>query len=59
MGFISIPKSTNPIRIKENANIFDFQICNEDMNKISLLNKNLRIGSNPDKVYQNPNILKG
>lgn len=58
MGFISIPKSTNPLRIKENTNIFDFEISKEDMNKISSLNKNLRIGSNPDKVYQNPNTLK-
>ena len=58
MGVVTIPKSTNAIRIKENAEIFDFQISKEDMNKIEQLNNGLRIGMNPDDVYANPEIVK-
>lgn len=46
---VTIPKSIKPHRIKENANIFDFKLSPEDMDKINALNKNERIGSNPDK----------
>ena len=34
-GFVSLPKSANPMRIKENTEIFDFELSNEDMNIIS------------------------
>lgn len=37
MGYISLPKSANPMRIKENGEIFDFEISKEDMNIISEL----------------------
>jgi len=33
--FVSLPKSANPMRIKENTEIFDFELSNEDMNIIS------------------------
>lgn len=46
---VTIPKSVKPHRIKENADIFDFRLSSEDMAKINALNKNERIGSNPDK----------
>lgn len=42
MGFIVIPGSKNPEHIKSNIDIFDFKLTNEDMNKISMLNKNVR-----------------
>jgi len=45
---VTIPKSTNENRIKENANIFDFEISEEDMKKISALNLNKRYGPDPD-----------
>ncbi|GGA79037.1 aldo/keto reductase [Ornithinibacillus halotolerans] len=45
---ITIPKSTNVQRIKENANIFDFELTEEEMNRIDDLNINDRSGSNPD-----------
>ncbi|WAA12966.1 aldo/keto reductase [Fervidibacillus halotolerans] len=45
---IVIPKSKRPSRIKENADIFDFHLSEEDMNKINRLNKDYRTGSNPD-----------
>jgi methylglyoxal/glyoxal reductase len=47
-GVVTIPKSTKEHRIKENANIFDFEIEQEDMNLISSLNQNERTGADPD-----------
>ena len=38
-GVIPIPKSSNEGRIKENLDIFDFELSSEDMNDISLLNE--------------------
>ena len=37
-----IPKSQKASRMKENLSIFDFQLSDEDLNAISLLNKNKR-----------------
>ena len=45
---VTIPKSTNENRIIENINIFDFNLSDEDMEKINGLNKDLRIGPDPD-----------
>lgn len=39
-GVIPIPKSGNPIRLQENINIYDFELTDEDMNGIDLLNEN-------------------
>jgi diketogulonate reductase-like aldo/keto reductase len=47
---VTIPKSIKPHRIQENADIFDFEISEEDMNKISLLNQDQRVGSDPDEM---------
>jgi methylglyoxal/glyoxal reductase len=47
-GVVTIPKSTKPHRIAENANVFDFALTAEDMAQISTLNENLRIGPDPD-----------
>jgi len=41
-GYIVIPGSKNPDHIKENYNIFDFEISSEDMEKIYNINKNKR-----------------
>ena len=35
MGFVSLPKSANPMRIKSNAEIFDFELSSEDMELIA------------------------
>lgn len=32
--YVTIPKSSNPERIKENSNIFDFVISGEDMKEL-------------------------
>lgn len=50
MGVVTIPKSINPVRIKENADIFDFEISEEDMKLIASLNTGERIGPDPDNI---------
>jgi len=44
---IVIPKSSNPERIKENADIFDFNLSDEDMMKMNSLNEELRFSPDP------------
>jgi diketogulonate reductase-like aldo/keto reductase len=41
-GTVVIPKSTKPARLAENIGIWDFEITDEDMAKISGLDRNLR-----------------
>lgn len=48
MGVVTIPKSINPDRIRENFEIFDFEISEEDMKQISSLNNDERVGPDPD-----------
>lgn len=45
---VTIPKSIKEQRIIENANIFDFELSSEDMAKIDGLNKDERVGPDPD-----------
>lgn len=45
---VTIPKSVKKDRIISNADIFDFQLTEEDMQKINELNKNERVGPDPD-----------
>ena len=45
---IVIPKSSNPDRIKENSDIFNFNISDEDMSKLNSLNEYLRFSADPD-----------
>lgn len=42
MGFIVIPGSKNKEHIKDNFNIFDFELTKDDMSKIEKINKNKR-----------------
>jgi 2,5-diketo-D-gluconate reductase A len=47
-GDIVFPKSVTPARIRENIDIFDFELAGEDVEAISALNRNQRTGPNPD-----------
>jgi 2,5-diketo-D-gluconate reductase A len=48
-GDIVFPKSVTPSRVKENFDIFDFDLSPGDVAEISALNKNQRTGPDPDK----------
>jgi 2,5-diketo-D-gluconate reductase A len=48
-GDIVFPKSVTPTRIRENIDIFDFELSGEDVEAISALNRNQRTGPDPDK----------
>ncbi|MFC8054525.1 aldo/keto reductase [Bacillus cereus] len=47
-GVITIPKSTKEHRIIANADVFNFELTKEDMDKIDALNENHRVGPDPD-----------
>jgi 2,5-diketo-D-gluconate reductase A len=47
-GDIVFPKSVSPERIRENIDIFDFQLSSQEIETISALNKNMRTGPDPD-----------
>ena len=49
-GDIIFPKSVTVGRIKENIDIFDFELSGEDVEAISALNRNQRTGPDPDKM---------
>jgi methylglyoxal/glyoxal reductase len=51
LGVSAIPKSSNPERIKENFDIFDFEISQEDCQFINTFNENLRIVDDPMEMY--------
>jgi 2,5-diketo-D-gluconate reductase A len=48
-GDIIFPKSVTPSRVKENFDIFDFELADGDVAEISALNKDQRTGPDPDK----------
>ncbi|WP_371826352.1 aldo/keto reductase [Alicyclobacillus fastidiosus] len=47
-GVITIPKSTKAHRIVENASIFDFELALAEMGEIDALNREQRVGPDPD-----------
>jgi diketogulonate reductase-like aldo/keto reductase len=46
-GLVVIPKSARPERIKENSEVFDFEISAPDMAKLDSLGENLRTDWDP------------
>ncbi|TRY78518.1 hypothetical protein TCAL_07166 [Tigriopus californicus] len=42
LGFIVIPKSVNEARIKENSQVLDFNLCNEDMVILNGLDRGIK-----------------
>jgi 2,5-diketo-D-gluconate reductase A len=53
-GDIIFPKSTTPARIRENIDIFDWELSGADVEAISALDKNERTGPDPDKFDMIP-----
>jgi len=47
-GVVVIPKSVRESRIIENADIFDFDLTDSEMNQINTLDRNHRFGPDPD-----------
>ncbi|RXY98364.1 aldo/keto reductase [Fictibacillus sp. S7] len=47
---VTIPKSTKEHRIIENADVFNFELSSEDMERIDGLNQDSRAGSHPDSM---------
>lgn len=42
-GVAAIPKSTNPSRLRQNLDIFDFSLTDEDMAVLKGLDKGIRV----------------
>ena len=53
-GDVVFPKSVTPARIRENIDIFDFELSGEDHEAITALNRNERTGPDPDKFDMVP-----
>lgn len=49
-GVVTIPKSVTAKRIKDNADIFNFELSLDDMRRISGLNEEMRTGPHPDEI---------
>lgn len=49
-GLIVIPKSVRRERIKENANVFDFSLGGDDMERVNALLQDLRTAWDPSDV---------
>jgi len=47
LGNVVIPKSVTPARIRENIDVFDFELSAEEMDAISRLDRGERIGPDP------------
>ena len=46
-GISTIPKSSNLLRIKENFDIFDFEISDDDMVLLNSFHEDFRVVDNP------------
>lgn len=47
-GFLPLPKASSAERMKENADIFDFELSEEDIEKMKVLEEFGRTGAHPD-----------
>jgi 2,5-diketo-D-gluconate reductase A len=48
VGNVAIPKSVTPARIRENIDIFDFELASDDLSAIAALDADGRTGPHPD-----------
>lgn len=49
-GVSTIPKSVSRDRVRENGDIFDFTLTEEEVREITALDRHERVGKDPDKV---------
>ncbi|MFD0672174.1 aldo/keto reductase [Cohnella sp. GCM10027633] len=47
-GVVTIPKSTKEARIIENGSLFDFELTQAEMGEIDAMNRDRRVGPDPD-----------
>ena len=48
-GFIAIPKSVHPERIRSNTEVYNFELSAAEMDRINALNENVRLYPDPDR----------
>lgn len=41
-GNVIFPRAMNPVHIKENMEIFDFELTNDEMDEIKVMDRNMR-----------------
>ena len=49
-GRSAIPKSTTPSRIAENHDVFDFELTDDELDRIDSLDTGIRGGPEPDTI---------
>ncbi len=47
-GIVAIPKSVRPARLRENADVFDFALTEDEMAAIDAMDRGERVGPHPD-----------
>ncbi|MFI1653646.1 aldo/keto reductase [Streptomyces sp. NPDC020472] len=50
LGNVVIPKSVTPARIRENFDVLDFALTDEEMRAVAALDRDLRTGPHPDEL---------
>lgn len=51
-GVCTIPKSIHPNRIRENADVYNFELSDEEISQIDALHTNERTGAHPDHFIE-------
>jgi 2,5-diketo-D-gluconate reductase A len=54
LGNVVLAKSVTPARIRENIDVFDFELSGEDLAAIGRLEAGSRVGPDPDTFFQPP-----